>query len=198
MKNNNGDSMASILPVAYIGFGIAVVFVLVSVISIVAEIRHSRYALLSEGRSAVKQAVPYVASLPCRDEQERVYVAASRWVDACDRDGVPTWIIGDTRTASLDVGVLYPWARTVTFGYASAVTRTPESNAVRVTRTTAPPRVLEPCSIGILKKTQRVPVRSVLKSKALEVTCARRDWLDRFRFPMRRQDVFTSFIKADH
>jgi len=186
-----------VVTVAYLGLVVASAFVVVSILSIVAEIRHRRYALRSEGRDAVKQIVPYVASLPCREEQEQMYVAASKWVDACCRAGVLTWIVGETRTASFDGGVLYPWSRHLYFGYVCADTLTPTDECILLTKMKKPPSSLEPCSIGILKQTQREPKYGPLKSRPTKVTCSRRDFLDRFRFPMRRQDEFTTFIASE-
>lgn len=196
MKYSSRDH--SVVSVAYIGLVIAIVFIMVSILSIVAEIRHSRYALHSEGRDAVTRCVPYFVSLPCRAEQEAVYVAASKWVDACVRDGICTWITDETRSASLDGGTMYPWSRQMHFGYASTLPRISDDASIIVTRFKGLPTTLESCSIGILKQTLREPRRRRrLRIAAVDVTCKRRDFLDRFRFPMRVQDVFTTFVKND-
>jgi hypothetical protein len=179
--------------VSITGISVALLFIVVSITCFVAEIRHNRY-VLSEGRRSVRGCIPIRIALPCRAEQEHVYVCAAKWIDDCARDGVVTWLIRESCDASITHGALYPWSARMCFAYASPKLCVPADACVHATRwKKAELPVLEPCSIGILERTMRRP-QPLHAPRRMRVIVPRRDVLDCFRVPMQRHDTFDTYV----
>ena len=180
-----------------LAFCFAVVFVIVSTFSIAAELRH----VVRRRSIATSYVVPSVAALVSATEHARSYESAARWILACYNAGVKTWIVGDTLEASLQSNDIYPWAHRLCFAYKATKVQTPDHCfgrfTVNVTAWQGRPPLLQTCVMGPLRDVLRaIPPRTGgLRGAYVTVTCDRKDFWDRLRLPMRKQDVFQTYVR---
>ena len=168
-------------------------FLAIAVISLCAEIRHGRY---NSG----------IASLPCRDDHDRAYFAATRWLTYCETNGCVTWLTGESHDASFaQPPEMFKWSYTLYFAYApqaksddspQKLPKWTRQVSIKLIRHERPPvpRMLEYCTLGYLKNIQRLRDVPPLSSSSLKKTCDRRDILDCFRYPFRASDPYYNLL----
>ena len=161
-------------------------------ISVCAQVRHERY---NTGHAAV----------PSRDDQERAYTEARRWLAFCAKNKILTWIIGDSLCASLQApACMFPWSRKMYFAYTCTnmtsaqcfqACKNLNGRLISVVKVQiscpVPENVFEMCVFGMLKNIKRLKAMATNSSPQLSAWCKRRDVLDWFRYPFfQMKDVF--------
>lgn len=184
--------------IAFNVFATALILTLgTAVLSLCAEICHSRYSQHSDD----------AASFPCRDDHDRAYFHALRWLLHCKIKQCTTWIIKESRLASFTTPPhLFPWTRTICFGVAESNRfivikgwkHEPASLKIQFCAQAPASDELELCVFGSLQNVLRKKSQSDFKMQTIKLPCSRRNVLDFFRYPFRRaDDIWVTFASDD-